>query len=500
MPSGVTASSRHAGWNPRPKDIKSYLHFDSRRSATVIKNIANDPERVARHAFYPLIQFQEEWVKYRGAGSGKKKVRKLRYAARVDAAIFARYRVILSELYEESLDALGLSEVPIAYRQIASASGAGKNNIDFAHEVFSFVRQVGSCYVTVLDISSYFESLDHKRILQLWERLLGRELPPDHMAVYRALTQYSTVSLRALTARLKLHERVSLGNRTQRRMRNIDVIRARRQLQLISPRDFRLKVCGGDPALPSLIQRHRLDYGIPQGTPISDVVANFYLLDYDASLHQWAAARGGLYRRYSDDIILVIPRAGQVRANEAMAFAQSEIAKHGSQLNIQDKKVAIGEFLRDDLSFRYVHRSGSACRNGLEYLGFEYNGRIVSLKSATLSNAWRRLKRRSFGHAKRFVKQFRLKGDQWLMDNYPVSQFSGAIIRKVTVKQNKGFKSWTFIKYVRQSKRKFRDFEQIFSRQTSRYRRLTEKLVKLNRDRAIQHYGYRARIKKGRRP
>jgi len=161
MPIGVTASTRTIYWKMRDKDEKRYFHFDRRISRKNLEELANNSDRVEKHAFYPLLSFKEEWIRYRGAGLGKKKSRPIRYAARKDAAIYARYRALLLYLYEGELSRRGICDVPIAYRKITGAGGVGKNNIDFAADVFRFIKESGNCIATVVDISSYFDSLDH---------------------------------------------------------------------------------------------------------------------------------------------------------------------------------------------------------------------------------------------------------------------------------------------------------------------------------------------------
>ena len=197
MPDSAVPPTQKFDWEPRDKDIKTYGHFDRRISSANLTAIANDPERVAKHAFLPLLLFNEEWTKFRKDDDGqvKKKVRPIRYAARTDAAIYARYRASLSEKYEKELAKRGLQNVPIAYRAlpIGSHSPGNKSNIDFAYDAFSKIREFGECIVSVVDISSYFESIDHDRIRQNWELLLGSNLPPDHEAIFKSVTRYAVV-------------------------------------------------------------------------------------------------------------------------------------------------------------------------------------------------------------------------------------------------------------------------------------------------------------------
>ncbi|QHT59337.1 hypothetical protein GXP70_04700 [Paenibacillus lycopersici] len=55
-----------------------------------------------------------------------------------------------------------------------------------------------------------------------------------------------------------------------------------------------------------------LSKGIPQGTAISEVLANVYAIEFDEVINTYVTGLGGIYRRYSDDIIVVIPiKAGE---------------------------------------------------------------------------------------------------------------------------------------------------------------------------------------------
>lgn len=47
--------------------------------------------------------------------------------------------------------------------------------------------------------------------------------------------------------------------------------------------------------------------GIPQGTSISALFANAYMIEFDKKLSDYVNSVNGFYRRYSDDIILIVP-------------------------------------------------------------------------------------------------------------------------------------------------------------------------------------------------
>ena len=163
----------------------------------------------------------------------------------------------------------------IAYRKIpAGLHGSGKCNIHFADEAFSAVARLGNCCAVALDISKFFESIDHDRLKRVWCGLLGIDrLPDDHWAVFKAITRYAEVD------RDLAYERLGFANR--RRNGGWEYLRSKREMpiQLCSPSDFRRKIAGTD----GLIAPNANAYGIPQGAPLSDLLANAYLMDFDVA-------------------------------------------------------------------------------------------------------------------------------------------------------------------------------------------------------------------------
>lgn len=502
MPDGVATSNQHSGWLAREKDIKSYLHFDRYLSTVELEAIANNPEAVATNRFYPLLRFNEEWTKYREDGEKlRRKSRPLRYSARRDAAIYARYRALLADLYETELRRLEIEEVPIAYRRIPSETGNhNKSNIDFAKDAFEAVRNIGECVVSVVDIKSYFESLDHTQIRDCWERMLGHSMPPDHHAVFKSVTSYSVVDVDHVWRRLSLFDKVGAGNRSERRQRKIDALRKARHKQICSPAEFRNLICGGDKKYPSLIQRNSNNFGIPQGTPISDVIANFYLIEFDKEVSNHIGNLGGYYRRYSDDIICIVPTSKAGGSLDIKDYLQDKIREFGSQLQIQDKKVVVGRFDTSSGRQKFTHVFPVGVKkNGLEYLGFEFDGMVVKIRNSTLSNAWRKLKRHAYGYSRRFIRQYRAKGDVWLRDNFPIKWLEKKLLMDASYSQDIGYESWTFVKYTKRAGQIFRDFDRTFASQTKRYRYLANKTIWSCFEKALKRHGKTAMLKKGRR-
>jgi len=214
---------------------------------------------------------------------------------------------LLSKLYEEEIRQKGIEKAVIAYRRIVRADGqGGKCNIDFAKDAFEDIRNYGECFVIALDIEKFFDRLDHEHIKFLWWRLLGFPkqknnnwtLPKDHFKVFRAVTAYSYIPVEAAYKKLKLIDKTVLPSG-----REVFQYKEKREdfpKQICSPEEFRTLL------LP--LMKHNDDgFGIPQGSPISDVIANLYMIDFDQKLDDYIKSLGGKYYRYSDDILIIIP-------------------------------------------------------------------------------------------------------------------------------------------------------------------------------------------------
>ena len=229
-------------WCVRDVDLKWYAHFDRVILYDRVNRLVNDPAAVARHAFRPFIRYDDSFQPFRPKNGKKpdKKVRPIRYAARADAYIYKRYRGILAERYENLLVEHGISDCVLAYRKIpvSTLANGGKCNIHFAAEAFETILLFDRCSAVALDISSFFDSIDHAKLKKVWCRLIDMAtLPPDHYQVYKHITRYSDVSRDDLYIRLGFAQRNSLGVMEYRLKEN------EMPKQLCPPDVFRKLVC-----------------------------------------------------------------------------------------------------------------------------------------------------------------------------------------------------------------------------------------------------------------
>lgn len=292
-------------WNIKNLKLKNYPHFDAQMGEKKIKALVENPERVASHPFHPFLFFEEKYQPFRPSGKPVK-TRPIRYACRSDSYIYSRYRHKLAVEYEKLLESKGLANSILAYRHIPvnKESDKGKSNIDFAKEVFDKIRELGNCVVVTADISSYFDSIDHNNLKSIWGRLIGQKiLPADHYAVFKSLTAYSDVDYKELCRELGFfgEKQTHWGTRD-----GYLVSRKELPTQLCSNVEFRdilkLRKAAGRP----ILNTNDESYGIPQGAPLSDVLANSYLIDFDSIVLSYVESLNGFYYRYSDDLLLIM--------------------------------------------------------------------------------------------------------------------------------------------------------------------------------------------------
>lgn len=339
---------------PRP-----YPHLDSQPGRRFLLKYVTDVERVSRHGFLPFIRRVAVTTRFKksstGGGARQKslKERPICYAAHLDSHIYAYYAPYLSTLYDADLQRRGLSNCILAYRRL------GKSNADFARDAFSDVRSLAPCAAVAIDISKYFDTIDHHLLKRKWAALLGgTSLPSDHYAVFKSLTQFAYIEY----ADLEYHVR----KYSQRRDSN---------KQLFDHHTLHTQY-----RKKGLIAKNREAWGIPQGSPISAVLSNIYLVDYDIQMKSLAEALRGTYRRYCDDILFVVP----VQHRDFVKRAALD-GLRANRLSANLDKVETSVFS--------VPQSGVVTADRpLQYLGFTFDGKTVLLRGSTLAKYFRRVR------------------------------------------------------------------------------------------------------------
>lgn len=382
-----------------------------------VKEYVSDPTKIAEHSFLPFIhkktlvrKFRKEVDEFGKRSKGRKKSvkeRPLFYAGHLDSNVYSYYASVLSDAYEGVIQKEGLEEVITGYRRIpvnpSDEGSRNKCNIDFANDVFSYIRdhKEKKLIAITFDIKSFFDNLDHKILKQAWRKVTnsGFSLDKDHYNVYRNITKFSYVEERDIFNEFKNEIWIETSNRKQRQKRvkrifNLknngaiafcrkEGINRLRNKNYIRTNKYEEKDTG------ELVLREK---GIPQGSPISSVLANIYLLDYDKKVQEFISQRQGLYRRYSDDMVVVCkPKY----LEETIDFFTKEI--EAFKLEIQPQKTQVFSFRKVCKRFycfeKNLNSRSLQTNTFFDYLGFSFDGHYVMLKSASLAKYHRKMKR-----------------------------------------------------------------------------------------------------------
>ncbi|HCE6613296.1 TPA: group II intron reverse transcriptase domain-containing protein [Pseudomonas aeruginosa] len=339
---------------------RGYLHFDRPINQAAALEIVSSPKTVAKHAFYPFIRYVAQTQKVffdKSIGKVVKKAPKERpisYAAHVDSHIYSYYCELLNQAYEDHLAKVQWSPAILAFRTL------GKSNINFAREAFLDIATRDSCCVIAIDIKGFFDNLDHAHLKSAWRTLLGtNQLSDDHYAVYRSLTKFSFVY------RDQVYETLGLSKNNPKPGRK----------RICEPHEFRTKVRDG-----GLIKTNKDKKGIPQGSPISALLSNVYMMGFDEQIHAYVQTCGGAYYRYCDDVLLIVPLEKEA---EAKALVEQRVNAIG--LEIQASKTETCKFKRSAMGLR--------SDRPLQYLGFIFDGANIYLRSSSLARYRDRVKK-----------------------------------------------------------------------------------------------------------
>lgn len=339
---------------------RRYKHFDLPLSEAARARQIDFNKEVKPHRFLPLLGFTDRVRRItrdeQGAVVPDIKTRPIRFCGHLDAAYLECYAAYLGRFYEEALTQDGTACSVLAYRR------GGGTNIHHAKALFDEIRERRDCVVFALDISGFFDCLDHRLLRDEVAGLFGvQRLDGHHGTVWRNVTRYAWVETADLDTVLG-RERNGQG-------------------RVCSPRDFLKYVRGRKDGL---IRTHDLNLGIPQGTPLSGLYANIYMRSFDRDMVNICRENGGSYRRYSDDIAVVLPLGARIP--HVIAIVEKLLAEYGLALSV--KKTEVAHFKNRLL----------ASKRPIQYLGFTFDSKRTLIRPSSL-DAYRAKMRRGI-HAK----------------------------------------------------------------------------------------------------
>ncbi|MCD4504501.1 hypothetical protein LQR30_10320 [Chromobacterium piscinae] len=331
--------------------FRGYAHFDLPISLANAEKIVTCPEKITQHSFYPFLRYTVTTQKVEKDSTGlarpkKPKSRPISFASHLDSHIYSYYAAHLSQLYEKILIKEAIHESVLAFRPL------GKSNIDFANMAFETIKEIGECVAFATDIIGFFDNLHHTTLKKAWAYVLDKNvLPPDHYAVFKSLTNYSYVIKEDAFEKLGL----SISNPPSARNR------------ICTSKEFRDLIREN-----GLIYQNKENRGIPQGSPISSLLSNLYLLEFDKKLQTEITSRNGYYFRYCDDILCIVPNS---HSGGIFEIVENLIKKYGLDINEMKTETSI-----------FSKQQGQLISNRpLQYLGFTFDGKRKLIRSAAFA-------------------------------------------------------------------------------------------------------------------
>lgn len=389
---------------------KGYLHFDNKfwfpeRKEELKQLLQNNLKIFRPHlkrtefwAFSPFLKILIKTPRYRyqeldGFHDLETKIRPICFASHLDSLIFSFYSFCLTRKYEDYIIKKDFAKCVLAYR-----SDLGNCNIQFAKEVFNEVKKRDECTAIALDIKGYFDNIDHETLKEKWQTIIGGLLPEDQYRIYKVLSKYSYVSKNSFLKRFKGPKK--RGERLPATL--LDLLQGKKDIEKFQLlRESKLIVINNKP-----YEKTNRYKGVPQGSALSALLSNIYLIDYDKEMYEKAEAENFVYRRYCDDILIICDTN---KSNELKKYAIDKIANAPYFLTIQPKKVETIDFKYNSKKIiRSFKRSKEHPERipktniinekiyykPLQYLGFEFNGQNILIRSSSLSRYFRKMRLR----------------------------------------------------------------------------------------------------------
>lgn len=428
--------------------IRNYVHFDHPSTSQEQEKVdqlfekINNPAYIKSHAFYPLIASNskerrrsklEQFLYYENMlktttdpeiikvceqyvekfkKTGLVKEREIRIAAHSDALIYSHYARILDELYNKKVSELGFSDEIVANRLLWKPEAAIKEHINLntvaSYDAVKFILDLHcNCYALAFDLSSFYDTIDHKKMKEEWKKLLNvDELPPDHYAVYKAITKSCYVDRTEIDeylthlrkkAEAELWKKKKESGSKDKKLSDEEKEQLDKEFKFGNvfnhPSDFRRfrNWYFNNPKYKNFKNFHKPEgagkYGIPQGINISSVLSNIYMIPFDEVMHKFASEHKGFYRRYCDDILLVIPHDEKLK-DEAIDLLKKTIADRGSEIKLHN--ISPWDKYSKSQCYDFTDRE-TIKKHPMQYLGYYFDGDQVRIRESSITNYRRKM-------------------------------------------------------------------------------------------------------------
>lgn len=346
-------------------DTKPYAHFDLRVSLSMpsIRKYVMDRTKIVTHSFYPFIHFEKKNSRY--GKKGPKKPRELYYCSHLDRCVYQRYAFLLNCQYNIWACENNIDDVAIAYRD-----SLGKNNIDFAKDAFDAIRSFPQCFILVGDFTNFFDNLEHQYLKKMMCKVLGVErLPQDYFSVFKNITRFSSWDWKDI---VKAAGENIAERGVRKKINSKETVLTKEQFQK-NKKDIKKNISG---------------VGVPQGSPISTVLSNIYMIKFDKDIKRYVTSKGGIYMRYSDDFIIVLPYERDAEIADFTSYIFSYVESMKGLIDLQKEKTSCYTY-KDEVIYEGDQPSS------INYLGFLFDGKNIRIRPRAITKYYYRMRRKA---------------------------------------------------------------------------------------------------------
>lgn len=346
-------------------DTKPYAHFDLRVSLSMpsIRKYVVDRTKIVTHSFYPFIHFEKKNSRY--GKKGPKKPRELYYCSHLDRCVYQRYAFLLNYQYNIWACENNIDDVAIAYRD-----SLGKNNIDFAKDAFDAIRSFPQCFILVGDFTNFFDNLEHQYLKKMMCEVLGVErLPQDYFSVFKNITRFSSWDWKDI---VKAAGENIAERGVRKKINSKETVLTKEQFQK-NKKDIKKNISG---------------VGVPQGSPISAVLSNIYMIKFDKDIKRYVTSKGGIYMRYSDDFIIVLPYERDAEIADFTSYIFSYVESMKGLIDLQKEKTSCYTY-KDEVIYEGDQPSS------INYLGFLFDGKNIRIRPRAITKYYYRMRRKA---------------------------------------------------------------------------------------------------------
>ena len=346
-------------------DTKPYAHFDLRVSLSMpsIRKYVMDRTKIVTHSFYPFIHFEKKNSRY--GKKGPKKPRELYYCSHLDRCVYQRYAFLLNYQYNIWACENNIDDVAIAYRD-----SLGKNNIDFAKDAFDAIRSFPQCFILVGDFTNFFDNLEHQYLKKMMCEVLGVErLPQDYFSVFKNITRFSSWDWKDI---VKAAGENIAERGVRKKINSKETVLTKEQFQK-NKKDIKKNISG---------------VGVPQGSPISAVLSNIYMIKFDKDIKRYVTSKGGIYMRYSDDFIIVLPYERDTEIADFTSYIFSYVESMKGLIDLQKEKTSCYTYKNE-----VVYEGDQP--SSINYLGFLFDGKNIRIRPRAITKYYYRMRRKA---------------------------------------------------------------------------------------------------------